>query len=66
MIKQEAINWIKKLHKPIKEFETIPLVHHEEMKSFHKTGEFNSILTENINQINWIKHFFNITEEDFK
>ena len=65
-LKQEAIKWIKELEKEIKLFETNPEYHNEIMKEYYRSGQFNSILIKNSEQILWIKHFFNITEEDLK
>jgi len=58
-LKQEAINWVKELNKDILLFKYSPEAH-------SKKEEYEESLVRTSNQILWIKHFFNLTEEDLK
>ena len=58
-LKQEAINWVKELNKDILLFKYSPKAH-------LKKEEYEESLVRTSNQILWIKHFFNLTEEDLK
>jgi len=56
-LKQEAIKWVKYLEKIIVELE----------KNIPKVGEIKiKVWCDERSQIEWIIHFFNITEEDLK
>ena len=59
ILKQEAINWVKELNKDILLFKYSPEAH-------SKKEEYEESLVRTSNQILWIKHFFNLTEEDLK
>lgn len=66
-LKQEAIKWIKKYLKEIE-------LHIPELKECPTCGQMKPFCSSWIYEdfrdrrmkINWIKHFFNITEEDLK
>jgi hypothetical protein len=58
-LKQEAIKWVKELDKDINLFKYSPEAH-------QKIEEYKEVLTRTSNQILWIKHFFNLTEEELK
>jgi hypothetical protein len=59
VLKQEAIKWVKELDKDINLFKYSPEAH-------QKIEEYKEVLTRTSNQILWIKHFFNLTEEELK
>jgi len=65
-LRQEAIKWIKELESPIFQYLHCAETYWEVMKFKEKTGCMPEWIVKNSNQILWIKHFFNITEEELK
>ena len=54
-LRAEAIKWIKKLSKDIKK-----------SKTWYGITVIDNSVAKNYAQVEWIKHFFNITEADLK
>jgi len=66
-LKQEAIRWIKEIYNRQPEFEPDPYECDEANYKFNLSGEDVWLEWTELEQIvRWIKHFFNITEEDLK
>lgn len=63
-LRREVIKWIKELKKRIiiEDKETQEIIDNNRI---HRTIISNTQFT-NIDKIDWIKHFFNITEEEIK
>ena len=63
-LKAEAIKWVKELDKEIAEIRINLEAYNEFQKYKEKEGQIPEIYLRAQHQILWIKHFFNITEED--
>ncbi len=63
-VREEAIKWVKELEKsPTEPFIS---VNKDIIQAKVEETSFKILIAENQALLNWIKHFFNITEEDLK
>ena len=63
-IRQEAIKWIKELSKPAQMDLNFAVIH--KIRGFQKKQIENIWGNNNKAKVEWIKHFFNITDEELK
>lgn len=62
-LKEEAIRWIKELEKWEDAGDQIPI----ELQQFYYCPNTYEVFTDRVdNLINWIKHFFSITDKDIE
>jgi len=64
-LKQEAIKWIRELDKDYKEIRTNPKAYRD-YEQYRIDHGIPSHVSKALDQILWIKHFFNITEDELK
>lgn len=66
-LKQEAIKHIKELDAPLKRIREEPQAHESfQIQLMENNGVAPAWFTRSYDQILWIQHFFNITQEDLR
>jgi len=65
-LKVEAIKWIKSLDEDMEKIRKSPELYNDLKMHEQQCGQIPEVFLRTQHQILWIKHFFNITEEDLK